>query len=140
MNVGAQNALSIVKFEADSFFIVGRPLFSPDASHIALQAKNKPNLYTNKVHLWLGKSEGDFKKIYEQSISKINLINYHEIAFLDAQAAIYQFWLSDAPKPMISIKAIGIHNMEIRELYKREIKAIPGSGGQLETINVIQKI
>jgi hypothetical protein len=135
-NVYAQTVLE--SFAQDAMFIEGSPLISPDNQHIALQARDKANRYTNKAHLWIGSmTEGGFSKIYEEPVRNICWINNQEVAFLDSQASVYQFWLKDPAPPQILIKAIHINTKAVRELYQQKIKTIPGSGGQFETINLL---
>ncbi|MBN1697430.1 MAG: hypothetical protein JW881_07945 [Spirochaetales bacterium] len=136
----AANAQSVLqRFDKGTFFIEECPLVSPDGNRIALQARDKANYYTNKAHLWIGSTaKGNFEKVYGEPVGRICWINENEVAFMDASAAVYQFWLKDPAKPYIVVKAIHIGTKKIRELYRREIRTIPGSGGQFETVNLFQ--
>ncbi|MBN2535503.1 MAG: hypothetical protein JXB88_21670 [Spirochaetales bacterium] len=135
--VHAQSVLQ--SFDKDTFFIEGCPLVSPGNNLIALQARDRANLYTNNAFLWIGSMEkGNFTKVYNDPVGRICWINNNEVAFMDSQAVVYQFWLKNPAPPYLIVRVININTKNTRELFRQEIKTIPGSGGQFEIINLIQ--
>lgn len=114
---------TIAHYPRNAMFIEHQPLFSPDGSRIALQARSGKNLRGYIAHIWIGNSRnGNFIKKLSRPVGHVTWISDFGIIYQDRSV-----------RDALLIRAVNIDTGEINDLYRRNLKK---SGYSTETVNL----
>jgi len=116
-------SVTVARYARNTMFIEHRPVFSPDGSRIALQARDGKNLRGNSAHIWVGNSSrGNFRKMYSHPVNHITWISNNQIAFQDR-----------SERSAVVVKSVTIDSGATSVMYRRVLRR---SGYSTESVNI----